>query len=185
MNLSLDLSHPDNAELVDALRGNRREPESDGIAYPVRPATANRVHGGLWMGGWPPPGYRVGESFDCLVLCAREYQIPECFGGVQVAQALLNDDGSPMAPGEREQAVAAAGRVIRWLGQGLRVLITCYAGRNRSGLVSAIALCRGPAAMAPEQAVRTVRAARGPDSLANPYFLEFLGQFCGPRGWGS
>jgi protein-tyrosine phosphatase len=175
-----DLSHPDNAELVAALRDARTPPEDGTLTYPVWPADADRVHGGLWMGGWPPPGYKVGEHFDCLVLCAREYQVPELFGGVQVAQARLDDSGVPMRPEERPEAVRAAGKVIRWLRQDLRVLVTCFAGRNRSGLVSAIALCKGPAAMSPDAATAAIRAARGDGAFRNPWFEAFLRAYCRP-----
>lgn len=179
-----DLSHPENAELVDALR-EHRVPPPHRLKYRMRPSTASHVHGNLWMGGWPPPAWEVGRHFDCLVLCAREYQVPECFSGVQVALAVLDDDGSPMTREEQGEAVRAAGRVIRWLGQDLRVLVTCFAGLNRSGLVCSIALCRGPAGASPGQAVRAVRKARGPRAMSNPHFQRFLSAFCGPRGRGS
>jgi len=151
------------------------------LTYPVIPATASQVHGNLWMGGWPPPGWRLASHFDCLALCAMEYQVPECFPGVQVIQAHLNDDGTPMRREEAYEAVRAATQVIKWLEQDLRVLVTCFAGRNRSGLVSGLALCRGPTAMNPAEAIRTIRSARGEGALSNPWFLKLLTDLGQPR----
>ena len=163
--------HPDQ---VQALRKLRQPLKGDKLTYPVIPATASQVHGNLWMGGWPPPSWRIGEHFDCLALCAMEYQVPDLFTGVQVVQAKLNDDGTPMRREEAFEAAAAAKQVIQWLKQDLKVLVTCFAGRNRSGLVCGITLCRGPAAMNPAQAIRTIRAARGEGALSNPWFLKLL-----------
>lgn len=176
-----DLSHPDNAELIADFRESRTPLPDGTFTYPVRFSDADRVHGGLWMGGWPPPSYRVGDHFDCLVLCAREYQVPDLFGRVQVAQARLDDSGVPMRLEERPEAIRAAGKVVRWLRQDLRVLVTCFAGRNRSGLVSAIALCKGPAAMDPDAAIAAIRAARGDSAFRNPWFEAFLRAYCAPR----
>lgn len=169
----------DRREYVRALQAVREPPPGDAVVLAGRPSTANRVHGELWMGAYPPPDSRPGRHFDCLVLCAREYVVPECFGDMQVASAALNDDGSPMTDDERRAAVRAAGTVIRWSAEGNRVLITCMQGRNRSGLVCALTLCKGPARMTPEQAVRAVRAARGETALVNPDFLRFLHAYCG------
>lgn len=130
------------------------------------------------MGGWPPPDVRLGERFDCLVLSAMEYQPTSCFGDVEVVQARLNDDGSPMRREEAFEAVRTAGRVIRWLGEDKKVLVTCFAGRNRSGLICALALCKGPEAMDPDAAIEAIRAARGDGAFRNPWFEKFLRAFC-------
>ena len=147
--------------------------------YPTKGSTLDQVYGNLWMGGWPPPDARLGQRFDCLVLTAMEYQPAECFGDVEVARALLNDDGSPMRREEAVEAVRAAGKAIRWLGEGKKVLGTCFAGRNRSGLVCALTLCRGPEAMGPDAAIEAVRAARGDSAFRNPWFEAFLRAYCG------
>lgn len=161
-------------DIAQAMKSFREPPKEAKLTYPVVPATASQVHGNLWMGGWPPPSWKLGKHFDCLALCALEYQVPECFAGIQVVQARLNDDGTPMTKGEAFEAAKAAKQVIRWLEQDLRVLVTCFAGRNRSGLVCGLALCRGPAAMNPAQAIRAIRAARGEGALSNPWFLKLL-----------
>src|SRR5512135_379080 len=133
------------------------------------------------MGSAPPIGYGVREHFDVLVLCAMEYQLPsECFPGVEVIHAPMNDDGTPMTRDEMEIAVRTAGKVIRHLCNKRRVLSTCRAGRNRSGIVSALALCLGPPKFSPQRAISRIKFARGPGAMVNPYFQDFLHRFCGP-----
>ena len=130
------------------------------------------------MGGCPPPDFPVRRHFDCLVLSAREYQVPGLFPGVPAVRVALNDDGSPMTKEEGVEAVRAAGRTIRWLNDGLKVLVTCFAGRNRSGLVTALVLCKGMGA-SPDQAIAAIRKARGPEAFRNQYFEAFLRAYCG------
>lgn len=149
----------------------------DNFVYPVRPASASKIHGNIWMGGWIPPGFHVGAYFDCVVLCATEYQIPDCFIDVKVHQVLLKDDGSKMTKKEAFDAVGAAKKVIDWDKQNLKILVTCFAGRNRSGLVTAIALCKGQYNMSLLKATELIRSVR-PNALVNPYFNEFLSKFC-------
>jgi len=169
--------HPEHRNMVLALRDSRNRPLRDSVSFKMEPYVANRVHGNLWMGGWPPPGMAVGSSFDCLVLAACEFQVPDVFPGVQVVTACLDDSGAPFTMEEKKQAVAAAGKVISWMKDGLRVLTTCYAGRNRSGLITAIALCKG-AGLSPEEAIRMIRRARD-NSMMNGQFESFIHQFCG------
>jgi protein-tyrosine phosphatase len=80
---------------------------------------------------------------------------------------------------EARQAVAAAGRVISWISSGKKVLVTCYAGRNRSGLITAIALCKGPNPVRVGTAIGMIREARGPAALNNEHFVRFLKEYCG------
>lgn len=155
------------------------------IVTPIPPRAFHRVHGDLWMGPAPAPVRTLYEAFDCLVLCAREYQIPECFPGMEVTTACLHDNGEPMRPHEPAEAVKAAGKVVRWLGEGKRVLVTCWQGRNRSGLVAAIALCKGPDEMTPAKAIARIRRARGPGALSNEHFVKFLFDYCQASGSGS
>lgn len=131
------------------------------------------------MGNAPPIGLGVAQHFDHLVLCAMEYQLdPGLFPGVEVLHAPMNDDGSAMTPDEMRIAVRTAAKVINRLGAGRRVLVTCRAGRNRSGIVSALALCLGPPKFSPQKAVLQIRAARGPGAMVNQDFLWFLHKYC-------
>jgi len=89
-------------------------------------------------------------KFDSIVLCARElqpYNRPEIFpnglrtfpSGIDVYCASLDDHDGPTRD-EAHRAVEAAKYVIDMLDEGQRVLVSCAAGRNRSGLVTALVL---------------------------------------------
>jgi protein-tyrosine phosphatase len=140
---------------------------------------ASRIAPKLWQGGFPidPAGLR--GKFDAIVLCAVELQpdgiadadtFPE---DVEVICAPLRDeDDIDVSPEEIEVATWAANRVIEALRAGKRVLSTCAMGRNRSGLVSALALV-GRYGMSGREAAAHVRRRRK-NALTNPSFSEFL-----------
>ena len=144
----------------------------------------------LYQGSYPPPGFALAkEGFKTLVLCAEEYQppyvIPDFFAqvpdfylerpfpGVKVIYA-PNDDSSTDLPSREvlAKALSAAHEVAFSIKMGKKALVTCWQGRNRSGLVSALTLhfllgCSGM------EAVRIVqRARRG--ALTNPAFVHVL-----------
>jgi len=58
------------------------------------------------------------------------------------------------------------------LDEGRRVLVRCYHGYNRSGLVVAHALIRR--GRSPDEAIRLIRARRSPWALHNELFVEYL-----------
>jgi hypothetical protein len=147
------------------------------ISFQHRQSTYSKILDNLWIGGAPPPQANIGQYFDCLVLCAHEYQ-PDCFPDIQVAFAPMRDDGLLISHNDALQAVKAAGKTIKWMDQGLKVLVTCYAGRNRSGLVTALTLCKGPMAMPPVKAIAKIKSVRGPDALSNLGFVRFIMSFC-------
>lgn len=153
----------------------------DALLLEAPPAVAFRVLGNMWIGSAPPIGWTVSQHFDCLVLSAMEYPPGStCFPNVERLAVTLNDDGSPMQKPEMAEAVRAAGKVLAWLKARKRVLVTCHAGLNRSGLICALVLCKAKG-MSPKEAVETVRAARGPNALRNQYFLDFLEAYCSVR----
>lgn len=143
------------------------------------PATADKIVDNLWMGSAPPMMHTVSQHFNALVLCAAEYQPDaDCFFGVHVHHAPLHDNFQFMPQSEIVAAVRAAGKVIHWANEGKTILVTCLAGLNRSGLVTAIALCAGPWKMPIQDAINMIRAARGPRALGNPQFVAFLESYC-------
>lgn len=82
---------------------------------------------------------------------------------------------------EQGAAIQAAYKVRERLDKGEVVLVTCYAGLNRSGLISALALmvptvrCRlTPGNLTSRKAIQLVRRARGAKALSNKYFVAFL-----------
>lgn len=173
-------SHPDHRTIVRALKEGRIPPKGNSVTLYLEPYVANHVAKDVWMGGIPPIGMSLAENFDCLVLSACEYQSPQVYHGVQVTTAFIDDSQAPFTMEEKKQAVAAARKVIAWMKDGLRVLSTCHAGRNRSGLVAAIALCKG-AGLSPDQAIDAIRSARGPYALGNQNFVQFIREFCAPQ----
>lgn len=141
------------------------------------PALFSKLSERLWMGSAPAVGCGVQRHFDVLVMCAAEYQLPTAFPGTEVILAPMRDDGTPMVSLEGTTAVRAAGMVARHVASGRRVLVTCMQGRNRSGLVCAIAMCRADG-LTPDEAVERIRAARGPSAMRNEWFNDFLARFC-------
>jgi hypothetical protein len=139
----------------------------------VNPALVFKVKDNLWIGSAPPVGDEVGRYFDCLALCAREYQPRDCFVSVKTVYAKLDDCGLPMTSQEVNEAVHAAIQVIDWLSKGLQVLVTCFAGRNRSGLVCALALMYGPGKLTANQAIELIKSVRD-QALTNSDFVTFL-----------
>ena len=116
----------------------------------------------LWQGAFPPSGPKVREAgFDMVVLCARELQLPpEAHPGVEVVHA-PNDDSEafPLTKEKLRIAVRAADIVVQRIQAGGKVLVTCAAGLNRSGLVSAIALHK-MYGWGGDECIRTVRTKR-------------------------
>lgn len=147
------------------------------LRFPNHPSVFNRISGNLWMGEYPSPDYDLSQYFDCLVLAAREYQISECFK-LKVICAPLKDDEEPMTKLEMVTAVKAAAEVINCLKKNQRVLVTCWAGRNRSGLITAMALCKGPNQMPLKTAITLIRMVRGRAALSNQSFVRFLVKLC-------
>lgn len=104
---------------------------------------ADEIVHNLWQGSFPGTGRAVASSgFSLLVLCAVELQEPaESFPGVEVVYAPNYDDGEHVLDRDRlRTAVDAARRVEEAVKRGRKCLVTCRAGMNRSGLVTALAL---------------------------------------------
>jgi hypothetical protein len=136
----------------------------------------DQILDGLYQGSMPPTGTVLkDEGFDMVVLTAEEYQpADEHFPGVKVVRAYLDDAGRPMEPKEWQQAVEAAFRVAKALSKGHKVLVTCAAGWNRSGVTSALSL-HILTGMSGEQAIKQVQDNRQ-NALCNSWFRAMLRQ---------
>ena len=161
----------------------------------MRSVEASHIYEGLWQGSWPAPGTTVRDAgFSAVVLCAAEYQPPQHvaetfrmfrqwpppaysvqdpFPGVHVVYA-PNDDDPDRFPSSKELtlAIRAARQTTLLLSRGKKVLVTCMQGRNRSGLVSALALHNllGVSGLEAASMVQNKR----PNSLMNPQFVLAL-----------
>ena len=128
----------------------------------------------LYIGSAP----RSSLGFDVVVLTAREYQPPALmFPGSVVVRIPLDDSEVPLT--RRELAfVEEESRFVADLWRsGNDVLVTCWMGRNRSALVSALVLSdiSGiPLAEAARHLRESRRDALGVPALQNEYFWSLL-----------
>ncbi len=132
-----------------------------------------RIAPKLYMGSAPRVGTALADAgFDVVLLCAKEYQprsreLPH----VLVVHCGFDDSLSPTQADvdtALEASRVAADRIMR----GDRVLISCWLGKNRSGLVTALTLVR-LYGLSGREAVEAVRAAR-PGALVNPAFVSLV-----------
>lgn len=136
---------------------------------------AHMIKHNLWQGSLPPEGtYLSSIGFDVVVFCAKEYQPkPSWYGGMQVIHAPNDDDSSrSITQTELTRAAKAAGKVAKFVSSGKKVLVTCLAGRNRSGLVVALAMHK-LTGMSGTEIVDHIQARR-PLALTNKNFVEVL-----------
>ena len=141
---------------------------------------ASEITKNLWQGSVPEPGTYVAEAgFDVLVLSAREHQRSSIYyPGVQVLHA-PNDDNEryPFTREKLRIALHAARQSAEAIKEGKSVLVTCAAGLNRSGLISALTLhfLHG---WSGAQCIKVVREKRGlwrdPQPLSNDEFVTVL-----------
>jgi hypothetical protein len=137
---------------------------------------AGHVTHRLWQGSVPTAGRHL--PFDLVVLCAQEHQFPIAVYGVRpfgprarVLRCPLTDGGAPLSNHGVSRAFGAAVEVARAYMNGERVVVTCQAGLNRSGLVVALALLEmGVDAPSAVQAVRRAR----PGGLGNVHFEHLI-----------
>ena len=125
----------------------------------------------LMPGGWlaqgsaPPPGVRI--PFDVVVLAAQEYQ--DLQGPYEVIRVPL-DDGPMPDPLTRARIRSAAREIARRVRNGQRVLVTCWQGRNRSGVLAGLALVE--LGLHPQRAINRIRRYR--NGLTNDHFRAMV-----------
>lgn len=131
----------------------------------------NQVTDQLFQGSVPDPGSSY-DNFSMIVLCAEERQ-PELprFRG-HILRPAFSDTPDP-SKAEIDRARRAASEVGTELMRGGRVLVTCAAGLNRSGLVTGFALIM-TTRLSPIDIIKGIRAARGDLALSNPTFAKMV-----------
>ena len=108
-----------------------------------------------------------------IVLCAEEYQKSNrSFPGVVVVLAPNVDEEKPLTKKQIGTASNAARIVARAVREKKKVLVTCLAGRNRSGLVTAMALCLLYGVSGKEAVEKVQKERKG--ALTNKEFVTFL-----------
>lgn len=133
----------------------------------------------------------AAPRFDLLVFCAEEFQPLRDLMIQSAPRATLcyapNIDGE--LPRERLAAATQAAALVanRFL-RGQKILVTCLEGRNRSGLVIALALhmLSGAGGAQVAKFIRARRRHVAEPALTNPFFMKLLENIpprkSGPRG---
>lgn len=136
---------------------------------------ASNIAPRLWIGAKPPFDHEI-TGIDVLVLCAREIQPSSMAFKGRVLRCPIND--ADLSSREIATVAIAARDVTRSIAAGKRVLVTCAMGRNRSALVTGLALGQ-LTLMNWQQIVALIRARRHPECLSNDAFLRYLERFVG------
>jgi protein-tyrosine phosphatase len=134
---------------------------------------AHRIAPKLYIGSIPPNNL-AEHGFDVSVLCAAEdIHARDVRHTLRVP---LDDVETKMSPQLLGMAVAAADRINDYRAEGLRVLVTCQAGVNRSSFVAALALVRS--GWTPAGAIDRIRRNRVPPigmtPLSNRMFRKLI-----------
>lgn len=135
---------------------------------------ASNISPKLWIGSRPPVD-RDMPAFDVVVLCAVEFQPEIAFHGT-VIRCPLND--AQLSLTELSYAVGASRAVAGALAGDKRVLVTCYAGLNRSALVASLALGQ-LTTLSADDIMALIRTRRNSSALSNPYFQDVLRKMIG------
>ena len=143
--------------------------------------------GQLWQGSQrdveklllvPDAGIRV------IGLFAREHQPDDQFSHYELLKSGFDDNfeaGDAELSGIARLADNASDVFSDRVRSGKGCLSSCFAGLNRSGLVTALTLLK-VAGMGPAEVIGRIRRLRGPDALSNPKFVELIHKMGGLRG---
>jgi len=135
----------------------------------------NWIAPGLAQGSLPNPEV-IWNHFDVVVFMADEGQ-PDVLvlPGKKVLRAPIDDQGKPITEKEERRIQRILPDVIASVRGGKRVLVSCMAGRNRSGLVVALTMVHLYPCLTPDQIIRRIRSRRkafsGP-ALTNEMFVH-------------
>ncbi|AVV40500.1 dual specificity protein phosphatase family protein [Streptomyces sp. ID05-04B] len=154
------------------MRTGRKRPD---VPEPDRPWS--EIVPGLWMGGH---GFRgrsgerelavVRDEFDLVQTLTRAR--PGHGPGPGVEHHVWPIPDGPLDGTQLAGVIRLAQAAGDALDAGRTVLVRCYSGYNRSGLVVAHALVlRGRSA---DDAIRLIRSRRSPWALHNELFVEYL-----------
>lgn len=134
---------------------------------------AHRVSKHLWVGSMPPPSLK-GSRFHMHVMCALEDQRHR---SVPVSiECPLIDVETPLDVESWTDALESARWVNKARRHGKDVLVTCFAGVNRSAFVAALAMVQS--GKSPQDAILAIRERRKPRGgmmpLSNREFIRVL-----------
>lgn len=135
---------------------------------------ADLVAKGLAIGSPPPEGVMLAKKgVDVLVLAAKEHQPPAShFLGLKVIHAPFVDQWfDPLSESTKRKVRKVAEKVADAMKEGRFVLVTCAAGKNRSGLIAGLALRN--LGVDGKDAVKAIQKNR-PGALSNPRFRKLV-----------
>lgn len=149
--------------------GTLRTMTDDGKHYFDDPI-AEILPGQLYLGPDQRPGTLQG--IDVVVGVAKDRPVHSWdHPNVIVQHFSIVDDGPP-EPNDRARAADAADFVLGHIAAGRKVLVSCYAGLNRSGWVVALVLKKK--GMTGKDAVKLIRERRGYSALSNEFFEALI-----------
>ncbi|MER6569738.1 protein phosphatase [Streptomyces sp. NPDC001093] len=154
------------------MRNRGKQPD-----VPVPESPWNEIVPGLWMGGHEFRGRSgrpelavVHDEFDVVQTLLR---LPGYGPDPAVEHHVWPIPDGPLDGTQLAGVIRLARAANEALDAGRRVLVRCYHGYNRSGLVVAHALAqRGHAP--PDEVIRLIRARRSAWALHNELFVEYL-----------
>lgn len=125
----------------------------------------------LWIGPAPSPHHALIGGYDLVALTAKEYQPPQTAFRAKLLRMPIDDSLQPSTE-ELMWAFLTGRRVAHAVADGKKTLVSCRMGKNRSGLVTALA-ARELLGIGGAEAAHLVRARRQ-GALSNPVFYQFL-----------
>ncbi|MER6187614.1 dual specificity protein phosphatase family protein [Streptomyces sp. NPDC001652] len=153
------------------MRTRRKQPD-----VPAPDSPWNEIVPGLWMGGHEFRGHSgqlefavVRDEFDLVQTLLR---LPGHGPDPGVEHHVWPIPDGPLDGTQLAGVIRLAQAASDALDGGRKVLVRCYHGYNRSGLVIAHALIRS--GRSAEEAIRTIRARRSPWALHNDLFVDYL-----------
>ncbi|PKW10029.1 Dual specificity phosphatase, catalytic domain [Streptomyces sp. 1222.5] len=154
-----------------SLRTRGKQPD---VPAPERPWS--EIVPGLWMGGHEFRGRSgrlefavVRDEFEVVQSLLR---LPGYGPDPGVEHHVWPIPDGPLDGTQLAGVIRLARAVNEALDSGRRVLVRCYHGYNRSGLVVAHAL--GQRGRSPDEAIQLIRARRSAWALHNELFVEYL-----------
>jgi len=153
------------------LRARRKQPD-----VPAPDSPWSEIVPGLWMGGHAytdrsgePAFAVVHDEFDLVLTLLR---LPGHGPGPDVEHHVWPIPDGPLDGTQLAGVMRLARAAREALDDGRRVLVRCYHGYNRSGLVVAHTLVL--AGYTADEAIPLIRSRRSPWALHNELFVEYL-----------
>lgn len=166
--------------------------EGDWMSYPDRPwdliwHTNTPTKGSLWQGGmyYGPQATPRGvddDDFNMVISMAGRGSGPtRVFGNLSHEVFYIEDN--KLGPVEMSFVSEAKDLATQAIHSGLKVLVRCQMGLNRSGLVVALTLVN--LGFPAQGAIELIRGRRSRNALHNPWFVEYIHNYAAHVGMPS